>query len=98
TLTDAELFALADQGPGIRQSMASLRSAEIGEKNSKAVYWPQITASAGYGRSNSDKRYDFGAGPMNYSWNFSLGAQWKIFDGFAREATILRAKVQTDNA
>jgi outer membrane protein len=98
TMTDAELFALAENGPSVRTSMASLRSAEIAEKNSKAIYWPQISATGSYGRSNSDKRYDFGAGPMGYNWSFGLQASLRLFDNFARETNIISRKVATDNA
>jgi outer membrane protein TolC len=98
TLTDAELFTLAENGPQVRQSTAQLRAAEIREKNSKAIYWPQITATGGYSRSNTDSRYDFGAGKMGYGWNFGLGATLRVFDGFAREANIISQKVATDNA
>jgi outer membrane protein len=98
TMTDAELFALAENGPAVRQSAAQLRAAEIREKNSKAIYWPQITATGGYSRSNTDSRYDFGAGKMGYGWNFGLNASLQIFNGFARENTIISAKVATDNA
>lgn len=97
-INDADLFALAEEGPAVRQSAAQYRVAQINERNSRAIYWPQISASAGYSRSNSDKRYDFGAGPMNYSWNFSLSASLRIFDGFARESNILSSRVAADNA
>lgn len=98
SMTDAELFALGENGPQVRQSAAQLRAAEIREKNSKAIYWPTVTASGGYSRSNTDSKYDFGAGKMGYGWNFSLGAQFVVFNGFARENTIIGAKVATDNA
>ncbi len=97
-MSDADLMALAEVGPPVKTSSAQLRVAELQEKNSKATYWPQVTAGANYSRSNQDKRYDFGAGKMGYSWSFNLGANFKIFDGFARENQILSAKIRTDNA
>lgn len=97
-ISDTDLMSMAEQGPAVRTSAANLRVAELGEKNSKAVYWPQITASAGFSRSNQDDHYDFGAGKMGYGWNFGLNASFKIFDGFARENSILSAKIRTDNA
>jgi outer membrane protein TolC len=97
-LTDAELFSLAEQGPSVRTSASNLRVAELTEKNSKASYWPQITATGSFNRSNQDRRYDFGAGKMGYSWGFGLSANFRIFDGFARENQILSAKISTDNA
>jgi outer membrane protein len=97
-INDMDLFALAEQGPSVRQSAAQYKATQVRESNSKAIYWPQIQATGGYSRSNSDKRYDFGAGPMNYSWNFGLTASFRIFDGFARENSVISAKVATDNA
>jgi outer membrane protein len=97
-ITDAELFSLVEQGPSVRQSTAQLTVAEIREKTSKSNYWPQISASGGFSRSNSDNNYDFGAGKMGYSWSFGLNMTWRIFDGFAREAGVINAKVAADNA
>ena len=98
SMTDAELFSMAENGPQVRQSTAQLRAAEIREKNSKAIYWPTITAGGSYSRSNSDSRYDFGAGKMGYGWSFNLGASLVVFNGFNRESNIISAKVATDNA
>lgn len=105
TLTDAELYALAEQGPTVRSAMAALATSKSSEKSARAVYlWPTITTSASFSRSNSEPStggfngYDFGAGPMGYSWNFSLNASYTLFNGFARESNILSAKVAVDNA
>jgi outer membrane protein len=105
-INDAELFALAEQGPAVRNSEASYNVARINERGAHAVRWPQINAGASFGRSNSEQKssgsffsgYDFGAGPMNYSWGFSLSASYRLFDGFQRESSILSAKVNLDNA
>ena len=103
-MTDAELIALADQGPAVRTSMASLAVSKASERRSRSVLWPTVTASGSYSRSNSSPTtggfdgYDFGAGPMNYSWGFSLSASWKVWDGWARESSLLQARVSTDNA
>jgi outer membrane protein len=105
-LSDAELIALAEQGPTVRTSEGQLRLSNIAEKSSKAILWPRVTMSASFGRSNSQDKngggffsgYDFGAGPMNYSWGFNLGLQYTIFDNWARENAILSAKVSVDNA
>ncbi|HKS05520.1 MAG TPA: TolC family protein [Gemmatimonadaceae bacterium] len=103
-LSDAELISLADQGPSVRTSAASLAVTRAQEKGSRAILWPTITASAGYGRSNSEPTrggftgYDFGAGPMNYNWNFGISARYTLWNGFARESQLLSASVSTDNA
>lgn len=103
-MNDAELLVMAEQGPAVRSSAASLRVSQAQEKGSRAVWWPTIRASAGYSRSNSEPThggfsgYDFGAGPMNYSWNFGLSASYILFNGFSREASLLSASVNADNA
>lgn len=97
-VTNAELMSFVEQGPSVRQQAANLRVAEVREKTSKASYWPQVNATGSFSRSNSDKSYDFGAGKMGYSWGFGLNMTWRIFDGFSREAGVINARVQTDNA
>lgn len=105
-MTDAELIALAEQGPAVRSAEASLNVAQIAEKSAHAILWPQISASASFSRSNSEQKssgnffsgYDFGAGPMNYSWGVGLSARYTLFNGFNRERQILAAKVSVDNA
>jgi outer membrane protein len=98
SMSDADLFALADRGPGVMQSTAQLRAAEISEKTSKARYWPQITLGGSFSQNNRDAEYDFGQGKMNYSYGLSLGASYQIWDGYSRESGVIRAKVAADNA
>jgi len=106
SVNDAELYALVDQGPAVRSSEASYHVARITEKSAHAILWPQISASGSFSRSNSEQKssgaffsgYDFGAGPMNYSWGFGLSARYTLFNGFQRENNILSAKVSADNA
>ncbi len=100
-INEADLYALAERGPAVQQSAAQYKAAQVSEGVSKAIYWPQISASASYSRSNSERsrsNYDFGAGPMAYSWSFGLNATYRLFDGFSREQSIIRAKIATDNA
>lgn len=104
TMSDAELIALAEQGPSVRSSQAQLTTNKSSEKSSRSVLWPTITTSGSFSRSNNEQStggfngYDFGAGPMNYSWGFSIGATYTLFNGFTRESNLLSAKVNVDNA
>jgi outer membrane protein len=103
-ITDRELFQLVEQGPAVRSSAAQIAVAKAAEKSSKAVYWPTIRATGSFSRNNSERSsggfdgYDFGAGPMNYSWGFGINASYQIWNGFQRESQILTARVQRDNA
>lgn len=103
-ITDAELYALAEQGPSVRSSMAQLTTSKAREKGARSVLWPTITAGGSFSRSNNQQStggfngYDFGAGPMNYSWGFNLNASYTLFNGYARESSILSAKIAVDNA
>ena len=65
----------------------------------RAILWPQVTPSPGTTAAiHSDVNYDFGAGPMGYSWTISLNASFTLWNNYQRESSILAAKVATDNA
>src|SRR5262249_32875170 len=97
-IDESQLYGLAQQGPAVRQSVASLAEARQTEKQNRAILWPTVTLPGSYSRSNTDHSYDFGAGPMGYSWTVSLNASYTLWNNYQREANILRAKVSTDNA
>lgn len=97
-VTDAELFALVDQGPSVKQAVASLVVSRASEKVSRSSYWPQITLNGSFSRNNSDMHYDFGSGPMNYSWTVSLGASYQLWNGYSRESGVISARASLDNA
>ena len=104
-MTNAELMALAEQGPTVRTSMAQVASQHATEKSTRAQYiWPAISMNGSYSRSNSEPTrggftgYDFGAGKMNYSWGFGISASFPLWNGYVREQNMLTASINTDNA
>jgi outer membrane protein TolC len=104
TITDSELLALLDQSPSVRTAVSALAVSKSRERSSRAVLWPSITATGSFGRSNQQRTnggfsgYDFGQGPMNYSWSFGLTASYTLFNGFSRESQLLSSRVTVDNS
>jgi len=97
-LNDAELFALVENGPSVRSSTAALSVAKANEKGSYATYWPSLNLSGSYSRTNRDKDFDFGQGPMDYSWSSSLGVSFPIWNQYSRESGVISARVSAENA
>ncbi|HYV97653.1 MAG TPA: TolC family protein [Gemmatimonadaceae bacterium] len=103
-MNDLELMQLAEQGPSVQNSIASLNAQKASERSTRSVLWPTVQATGSYGRSNSQAThggfsgYDFGSGPMNYNWSFGLSLNWQLWNGYSRESQLLNARVQTDNS
>jgi outer membrane protein len=93
----AALIALAENGPAVQQAQASLNSARQLKRASKTTYLPSLNAT--YSRSGSGVgQFGFGNDPFTYNGRLSLAASYTLFNGFSREANIVRADVAEDNA
>ncbi|MFL5465757.1 MAG: TolC family protein [Gemmatimonadaceae bacterium] len=93
----AELAALALHGPAVQQAQASVDAAEESRKAAKATYLPSLNASYSRNGSGTDP---FGLGDRPYSYNgrLSFSLSYPIFNNFAREEQVVRAKVAETNA
>ena len=75
----------------VRAAAASADVAEIAVKSSKAAYFPTLSMSSGYSWSNNEPSLSDG----NTSWNLRLSGSYTIFNGFNREASVVRAVNQS---
>ncbi|MFL5573326.1 MAG: TolC family protein, partial [Gemmatimonadaceae bacterium] len=93
----AELAALALHGPAVQQAQASVDAAEESRKAAKGTYLPSLNASYSRNGSGTDA---FGLGDRPYSYNgrLSFSLSYPIFNNFAREEQLVRAKVAETNA
>ena len=94
----AQLFALADEGPAIRQAEASLRAARANRRAARAPYLPTISASYSRGGSGTDPRYGLGDDPYNYNGALRFGLSYPLFNQLGREEDVVRADVAEDVA
>lgn len=91
-LTETEIFDLAEESsPMVRAAAASADAAEIAVKSSKASYFPTLSMSSGYSWSNDEPTLS----NANTSWNLRLSGSYTIFNGFNREASVVRAVNQS---
>ena len=96
-LDTASLGRLAENGPAVRQSQASLTAAKASRRAAFAPYLPTVTA--GYSRSGSGVgRYGLGNDPYTYGGRFNFSLSYPLFNGFARETRVISADVAEENA
>ncbi len=94
----AELATLAKNGPAVEQARAELDAAEESRKASKATYLPSLSASYSRSGSGVDSRFGLGPDPFSYNGRLSFSLSYPIFNNFAREEQVVRAKVAEINA
>ncbi len=89
------------QRPDLMQRVAELRAAKSEVKAAKSAYLPTLSfdGAAGLARSNGQQDQM----PAIYSssqefWNARLSLNWNLFDGFARESRLARARAETKQA
>lgn len=94
----AALIALAERGPLVQQAQANLNSARQLKRASKSTYLPSLSATYSRSGSGVDSRFGWGSDPFAYNGRLSLAASYALFNGFQREASVVRADVAEDNA
>ncbi len=77
---------LAKVHPTYLRSLAAERAAREGLKQAQAAYWPSLNVSAGVGRSSND------IPPEDNQLSASASVSYTLFDGFAREAGVQKAR------
>ena len=90
-----------EQRPDLMQRVAELRAAKAGVKEAKSAYLPTLTVGGGAGLAKSVSQQN--QGPDVYSnnqenWDARLSLKWTLFDGFAREQRLARAKAAQKQA
>jgi len=91
-LSETEIFDLAEETSAmVRSAAASADAAEIAVKSARAAYFPTLSMSSGYSWSNNEPSLSDG----NTSWNLRLSGSYTIFNGFNREASVVRSVNQS---
>jgi outer membrane protein len=90
-LSDQELLALLErESPSVAAAEAELRSAGATVSATRTQYLPTVRASSGYDWYNQDPAIAAG----RTSWSMRLSLSYPIFDGFRREESMERVRVQ----
>jgi len=91
-LSETDIFDLAEESSAmVRSATASADAAEIAVKSARAAYFPTLSMSSGYNWSNNEANLSNG----NTSWNLRLSGSYTIFNGFTREASVVRSVNQS---
>lgn len=94
----AQLGALAESGPGVRQAMAALEASRGTRRASLTSYLPSISANYGFSTSRTAPTWDWGGGPASKSTGYGFSLNFTVFDNFRRELNLMSATVAEDNA
>lgn len=84
--TQPNLDALSKEHPSYLQALAGEKVAQQGVKGAQAAYWPTLSLSASAGRGSNDMEF----GQNNDS--VSASVSYTLFNGFARSATLQKAR------
>jgi len=97
-LSDAELLALADGSPAVRQAAANDAAAKQGSRSSWSQYLPTFSVSLGKSFSGRPGEFQlWGDGDLN-STRTSYSVSWSLFNGLNREQQALTSRIAADNA
>jgi outer membrane protein len=89
------------QRPDLMQRVAELRAAHAEVKEAKTAYLPTLSLSgaAGLAKNFSEQPGFPGVYSANQEfWNARLNLSWTLFDGFARESRVAKAKADQKQA
>ena len=89
------------QRPDLLQRVAELRAAHAEVKEAKAAYLPTLSISGAAGLAKNYSSQDQASGVYSANqefWNARLSLTWTLFDGFAREQRLARAKADQKQA
>ncbi len=90
----AILVAAMLDAPAVRQAEAQAGAFAASVGTAKALYWPWMTATADYNRSNNGAL--LGA-PRN-GWYYAVGFTWPLFTGWQRADSVVRTTVNAQVA
>ena len=97
-LDSATLARLSERGPAVRQAAAQLTAAQAGRRAARSPYLPTVSVSYSRGGSGFDPRFGYGDDPFQYNGSLRFGLSYPLFNQFAREEGVVRARVAEDNA
>jgi outer membrane protein len=89
------------QRPDLMQQVEQLRAAGAEIKAAKTAYLPTLSFNGNSGLAHIYAQQNFGPGlysPNQETWDAKLSLTWNLFDGFARENRLAKAKAdQVEN-
>jgi len=92
-ITREQALAMAGEtSPGVEAAEASAEAARAAVTSARSDYWP--TLSLGASQAWRSEAFP----PEDRSWSLSLSARYPLFNGLARETSLLRARAQEDAA
>lgn len=97
-IDSAEIAVLVEDGPAVRQAIASETAAHASSKAARAPYLPTLSLSWNYSGNRSDASLGGLAGQYAYQNSLRLGLSYPIFNQLGREESIVRADVTARNA
>ena len=91
-LSEREILEVAENlAPSVQAAVATFAAAREAYSSSKSAYIPSLSLSSGYNWSNQEASFSGGS----TSWNLNFNLSYPIFNGFSREASIVRAEYST---
>src|ERR1700730_9149368 len=89
------------QRPDLMQQVEQLRAAGARPKAAKTAYLPTLSFDGNGGLARIYAQQNFGPGlysPTQETWDAKLSLTWNLFDGFARENRLAKAKADQKQA
>lgn len=96
--TSAELIALAESGPLVRQAQAQQAAARQSSRSAKTPYLPTLSIGWGLSFAAADEGFRFTGSPDNRNFSTNLSINFPLFNGLNRETQVVQAAVALDNA
>jgi outer membrane protein TolC len=88
-LEQIEVLRIAEiESPSVVAANANLNAAEEAYSSAKSAYFPTFSLNSGYNWSNQQASFQQGLA----SWNLNFNMSYPLFNGFSREASIVRAE------
>ena len=98
---EASIDKALGQRPDLMQRVAVLRGAEVAVKTARKDYYPILGIDGNVGLARTYGEQDQIPGTYSKtqeSWDARLSLTWTLFDGFARENRLARAKAEQKQA
>jgi outer membrane protein TolC len=98
---EASIDKALAQRPDLMQRVAELRAAQAEVKAAKTAYLPTLSLSGTAGLAKNFSEQDQAPGIYSANqefWNAHFSLTWTLFDGFAREQRLARARAEQKQA
>nr|MBA3890917.1 TolC family protein [Gemmatimonadaceae bacterium] len=97
-LDPTQVMPLAENSPLVEQAEAQYAAAQSVVRGARGNYLPTIDLNYRRAGSGFDPAYGFAGGQLAHSNTWSIGVSLPVFNNFAREDQLTRARVQEDIA